>query len=100
VTTKNGALQETIEDLRYQILTPSVTTMGPCCTEGCDQASRGCRECPLCLCEKLDKLTGGDHFRVDRLYNALMAEIAARRESENAAEALLNRAENSSDDDD
>jgi hypothetical protein len=45
------------EALRYQTLTPSVTTMGPC-SRGCGNGARGSGVCRGCLCAELDALLG------------------------------------------
>ena len=43
----NDKLDQIVCNLKYLILTPSVTTMGAC--PECKQMSRGCRVCPDCL---------------------------------------------------
>jgi hypothetical protein len=45
------------EALRYQTLTPSVTTMGPC-SRGCGRGARGSAVCRTCLAAELDTLLG------------------------------------------
>lgn len=49
--------RELYEALRYQVLTPPVTTMGPC-ANGCGMDARGARECKLCLARQLADKTG------------------------------------------
>lgn len=84
-----ASVSDLIGSLKYQILTPSVTTMGPCSTEGCPEYARGAGRCPLCLCKELDDATGGDHFAVDRLYRALVGAKHAMLEVEQSASAIL-----------
>lgn len=43
--------------LRYQTLTPRVTTMGPC-SRGCGRSARGSAVCGTCLAVELDTLLG------------------------------------------
>lgn len=49
--------RELYQALRYQVLTPPVTTMGPC-ANGCGLWARGSAECKHCLARKLDKELG------------------------------------------
>ena len=50
--------RELYQALRYQVLTPRVTTMGPC-ADGCGQYARGSGTCKHCLAKMLDKALGG-----------------------------------------
>lgn len=47
-----------LENLKYQVYHPAVTTMAPC-SNGCGEAARGGKECWKCLAKKLqDRLKG------------------------------------------
>lgn len=61
-----------LDNLRYQVLTPEVTTMGQCFTEGCTNLARGAAECPDCLLTKLARITNND-YSVSTWYWALRA---------------------------
>lgn len=50
--------QKLLNDLRYQISRPRITTVSPC-KNGCRISARGGGECWKCLASKLDKHTQG-----------------------------------------
>jgi hypothetical protein len=79
-----------IDQLRYQIVTPRVTTMGHCANEGCSHTSRGGRECQWCVYAKMRELIGEGNVLAHRLFHSLTEYRDAWWASEEAIEALLN----------
>lgn len=49
--------RELYQALRYQVLTPPVTTMGPC-ARGCGDFARGSAVCKVCLAREIAGITG------------------------------------------
>jgi len=56
-----------IDRLRYQVLRPHITTMGPC--PRCGEGSRGSNVCSACLMRDLEALIGSSD--ADEAYYAL-----------------------------
>lgn len=51
-----------VEDLRYQLYLPTVTTMGAC-SQGCGNSARGGGVCKKCLAAEIDKRQGAHHAK-------------------------------------
>lgn len=74
--------QELYDALRYQVLTPRVTTMGPC-ANGCGNSARAAGICGTCLAKRLDAVLGND------LASAFVTAMNTARRSEAALEDAL-----------
>lgn len=67
-------IRESLDVLTYNLLRPTVTTMGPC-ANGCGAYARGSGECATCLIDKIGEAIG------DRAIVAAYA-LACQRERE------------------
>ena len=67
MTDKKRQVESLISEIRYQFPL-GVTTFSECCNEGCDNSSRGGRQCISCLEYDLSLLVGVDpahHFVIN-----------------------------------
>ncbi len=81
-------IADLLYSLRYQVLSPRITTIGPCATEGCSHLARGSGTCEWCLASKLSGLTG-DAETINQLVQCLREAQCRLMEYEEHAETLI-----------